>query len=330
MGVKTKRYIRKPLYVEAVRVTTDNFEEIAAWCDGKIQEGEAPPGSGKRKKYIRVLVQNPKNPRQTMAFVGDWLLCQNGNYKIYTNKAFKLAFDLDTEKPELVSEHNAREAKAQEKRSDLPPQPRHVGGNIEIQDRRVHPEAATDSVPTREGEKALVEGTKAAIKDHLPSESPEMKQARESIEADGGTVEPATPEAIAEVIEEQESVKEGRVDPEAIAAAMQEQPVQPVDEGIAVSDSPTAPPVQGEEKMVPVDPSLLEDHVPIEAAIPEPVIPPEVAPQPEAVSEQSPEVAAAGKRVLSEHEQKVLGPDEVRQMVQSGDVILAQDLAEQA
>lgn len=263
MGVETKRYIRKPLYVDAVRITTENFEEIAAWCDGKIQKGEVPPGSGKEKTYIKVQVVKPMNVRQTMAFVGDWILLQNETYKIYTNKAFKLAFDL-VEETQLVSPSNAKEApeqerRAQEKKEPLPPQPRRVGANVEIRDDR----------PKEE-----------------PQESPEMKEARETIEADGGTVEPATPEAIAEVVEEQ----------------------QPPEEAIEVEDSPTAPPVEEDEDRP------IAEETPI-APPPTPAI---VPPEPE----------HAGKRVLSEHEQRVLGPDEVRNMVRSGDVVLAQDLAE--
>src|SRR3954452_12961268 len=86
MAIKTQRYIRKPLYVDSVRITASNFDEIAAWCQGEIQQDEG-------KKYIKVRVHNPKNPRQTKAFVGDWLLYTERGYKVYTSKAFFAAFD---------------------------------------------------------------------------------------------------------------------------------------------------------------------------------------------------------------------------------------------
>lgn len=92
MSVTTTKYIRKPLYVAAVRVTAANFDEIANWCQGEVQQDDIPDkGSG--KKYIRVRVHNPKNVRQTQAFVGDWLLYTERGYKVYTNKAFRSSFD---------------------------------------------------------------------------------------------------------------------------------------------------------------------------------------------------------------------------------------------
>ena len=92
MSVTTTQFIRKPLYVDAVRVTGANFDEIAAWCQGEVQQDEVP-GQGTGKKFIKVRVHNPKNPRQTKAFVGDWLLYTERGYKIYTNKAFHASFD---------------------------------------------------------------------------------------------------------------------------------------------------------------------------------------------------------------------------------------------
>lgn len=92
MTVTTTRYIRKPLYVDAVRITGANFDEVVAWCQGEVQEEEVS-GKGTDKKFIRVRVHNPKNPRQTKAFVGDWLLYTERGYKVYTNKAFHDSFD---------------------------------------------------------------------------------------------------------------------------------------------------------------------------------------------------------------------------------------------
>ena len=95
----TSKYVRKPLYVEAVEVTEDNFLDIARWCFGEIgnidespvdMEGECEP----LKQYIHVRVHNPKNSRQTKAFVGDWILYTERGYKVYTTKAFEANFDL--------------------------------------------------------------------------------------------------------------------------------------------------------------------------------------------------------------------------------------------
>jgi hypothetical protein len=95
MAIETKRYVRKPLFVDAVRVTDDNFEEIAKWCQGNIRNNDTDEHLGAR--YIHVRVHNPRSPRQTRAFVGDWLLYTDSGYKVYTHKAFQGSFDLEEE-----------------------------------------------------------------------------------------------------------------------------------------------------------------------------------------------------------------------------------------
>lgn len=88
MGVETEKYIRKPLYVDAVRVSTQNFDEIASWCQGEVQVDAET-----RKQYIKVRVHLPKVPRQTRAYPGDWILYTDKGYKVYTNRAFRASFD---------------------------------------------------------------------------------------------------------------------------------------------------------------------------------------------------------------------------------------------
>jgi hypothetical protein len=95
----TRKYVRKPLFVEAVQVTEENFVDIARWCFGQIGNiDESPVGSDDpvepTKQYIHVRVHNPKNSRQTKAFVGDWILYTERGYKVYTSKAFQANFDL--------------------------------------------------------------------------------------------------------------------------------------------------------------------------------------------------------------------------------------------
>jgi hypothetical protein len=95
MGIKTEKYVRKPLFVKAVRVTEENFDECVAWCQGEVETDGA-------KKFIRVRVHNPNEPRQTKAFVGDWILWHEKGYKIYTHKAFIGVFDLVVTEEEKV------------------------------------------------------------------------------------------------------------------------------------------------------------------------------------------------------------------------------------
>lgn len=87
MAIITEKYVRKPLHVDAVQVTVDNIEEIAAWCQGELV---LDPNSA---HYVRVRVHNPKNVRQTRAFVGDWILYTDRGYKVYTGKAFHGSFE---------------------------------------------------------------------------------------------------------------------------------------------------------------------------------------------------------------------------------------------
>lgn len=84
--IKTQRYVRKPVIVDAVQVTEENFKELAKWCQGEIQ-------SDGTLSFIRVRVHTPKNSRQSQAFVGDWILYTDKGYKVYSNRAFTDSFD---------------------------------------------------------------------------------------------------------------------------------------------------------------------------------------------------------------------------------------------
>lgn len=99
MTIVTKKYVRKPLYVDAVQITIENMVEISEWCQGEIKNYNDQTLSGQDagnqqiERYVAVRVHNPKNARQTKAFVGDWLLYTTRGYKVYTEKAFKGSFE---------------------------------------------------------------------------------------------------------------------------------------------------------------------------------------------------------------------------------------------
>lgn len=93
----TEKYVRKPLFVDAVQVTEENFEKLAKWCFGEISNVDETPLDpdapvDPSKQYIHVRVHNPKNPRQTRAYVGDWVLYTERGYKVYSTKAFQSNF----------------------------------------------------------------------------------------------------------------------------------------------------------------------------------------------------------------------------------------------
>jgi len=106
MDIQTIKYVKKPLFVDAVQVTEENFAYVAQWCQGKIRSSDgaleiAPvdaiagtPGVNPHACYIHVRVHSPRTPRQTRAFVGDWLLYTDRGYKVYNNTAFEESFEI--------------------------------------------------------------------------------------------------------------------------------------------------------------------------------------------------------------------------------------------
>lgn len=97
--MKTHKFARKPFYVDAVRVSESNMEEVAKWCDGKIETND--DGT-----HIKVEVYRPFSDRQTQAYVGDWVLFAGSGFKVYTSKAFDKQF----EKVKTLTKQQADEA----------------------------------------------------------------------------------------------------------------------------------------------------------------------------------------------------------------------------
>lgn len=88
MALKIQKFQRKPFPVEGVRVTEKNMEAVAEWAGGKIKE------SAKGVKHVFIDTHRPMTERQTMAFVGDWILYADRGFKIYTQNAFSRNFEL--------------------------------------------------------------------------------------------------------------------------------------------------------------------------------------------------------------------------------------------
>lgn len=101
--VNTTKYVRKPFEVQAVQVTEENFEAVAAWCGGTIVTARAPKeddGVAEEKRYIKVNVSRPLNERQTQAYVGDWLLEAERGLKVYADGPFTRNFAKADDKPQ--------------------------------------------------------------------------------------------------------------------------------------------------------------------------------------------------------------------------------------
>ena len=88
-----EHFERLPFIIQAIQVTPDNIYQVAKWCRGRVKS------EGKRgiKKYIKVEVKRALNDRQTMAYIGDWVLKAGSGYKVYTPKAFETSFRKVTE-----------------------------------------------------------------------------------------------------------------------------------------------------------------------------------------------------------------------------------------
>lgn len=87
--MKISKYNRSPFQIEAVQVTEENIQEVAAWCEGEVKLQEK---KGSREQYILVKVHRPLNEKHKMAFVGDWVTKSETGYKVYTDRAFSNTF----------------------------------------------------------------------------------------------------------------------------------------------------------------------------------------------------------------------------------------------
>lgn len=94
--IKTERYLRKPLYVQAIQVSEVNLDDVAKWCGGFVMPVVDPIPEDVDSSVTRLIdvpVVNAFNLRQKQAYPGDYVVkASNRNYKVYTDKAFKAAF----------------------------------------------------------------------------------------------------------------------------------------------------------------------------------------------------------------------------------------------
>lgn len=88
--MKIEQWIRKPVPINVVRVTSENLAEVAKWCKSLVNQTGSSP-------WIDVRFKNPQAERRRKAYVGDYILELGSgtqtSYKIYTAAAFHAAFD---------------------------------------------------------------------------------------------------------------------------------------------------------------------------------------------------------------------------------------------
>lgn len=270
-AIVTQKFLRKPLYVDAVRITTSNFNDISEWCQGEI-ERESNSQGAQGKKYIKVRVHNPKNLRQSMAFVGDWLLYTERGYKVYTDKAFHLSFDKVTDEAEDKESDNTEDS---------------------FPLFFIDPETGflTDQQP-HEGARALTFQELMAI---ITKEIYSERYYARIEAAQKGKPDPITPPPVTELVE---------ATPESIAQAVRDNEASRLSE-----ETPD------QDEQMPSEPAGVTDtNVPV---------------SPTAVSPVSVEPNTPSKKdkyVLSRKEQREMSSEEIRDLVQGGEVLLEQDL----
>ena len=92
-NLQLEEFERLPFTIQAIQVTHENIGQVAKWCHGKVRS----TGKGGLTKFIKVEVKRALNDRQTMAYVGDWVLKAGSGFKVYTPKAFEESFRKKTE-----------------------------------------------------------------------------------------------------------------------------------------------------------------------------------------------------------------------------------------
>lgn len=94
MTISTERFMHKP--VDAIRVTHENMDEVAAWVQGEIKVYFGATNSildeNTGKRYIELEVIHPTGRRTAKAFAGDWIVSVKGSFKVYNHRAFSTTF----------------------------------------------------------------------------------------------------------------------------------------------------------------------------------------------------------------------------------------------
>lgn len=99
--VELTSYVRKPFPVDAIRVSSENFDEVAELTGGNVQHGLK---SGRAVKFIEVPVKKVLDVKQKHAYVGDWVLQYQGGWKVYTHRAFRDSFEQVQESAKTAGE----------------------------------------------------------------------------------------------------------------------------------------------------------------------------------------------------------------------------------
>lgn len=95
MSITPERFMHKP--VDAIRVTSENIEQVAAWCRGETKIYRGIDGNSIEVeefgiRCIDMMVSHPTGRRTAKAFPGDWIVAVKDSFKVYNNRAFENTF----------------------------------------------------------------------------------------------------------------------------------------------------------------------------------------------------------------------------------------------
>ncbi|QEQ93567.1 hypothetical protein SEA_GIRLPOWER_68 [Streptomyces phage GirlPower] len=83
--ISTSQFTQDP--VDAIQITQENIDEIAAWCQGEVKVDET---NGRR--YIEMEVSHPTGRRTAKAYPKDWVVTVRAIRRVYGNRAFTSTF----------------------------------------------------------------------------------------------------------------------------------------------------------------------------------------------------------------------------------------------
>lgn len=87
MALEIANYQRKVFVVEGTKVTEDNLEEVASWCEGEVLKDR------RDQSFVKVPIVGSHRSRLSRAFVGDWVLRSEVGFKVYTQNSFDKCFE---------------------------------------------------------------------------------------------------------------------------------------------------------------------------------------------------------------------------------------------
>lgn len=93
--MKATRFMRVPFFATGYRVTADNMDTIAKWCEGHVIRDVSRP-------FVRVPVNRPTHKKQTEAYEDTWVIVTihrgERSFKVYTRDLLdKQFFELPDE-----------------------------------------------------------------------------------------------------------------------------------------------------------------------------------------------------------------------------------------